>query len=43
MELRPTTVTVNEADVVDFIMMVVLGYYDTYSLHDWLGTSQEEL
>ena len=34
--------TVNEADFVDFIM-VVLGYYDTYGLHVWLGTGQEEL
>ena len=42
MKLRPTTVTVNEADIADFIM-VVLGYYDTYCLHVWLGTGQEEL
>ena len=42
MELRPTTVTMNEADIVDFIV-VVLGYYDTYSLHVWLDTGQEEL
>ena len=34
--------TVNEADIVDFIM-VVLGYYDTYSLHVRLDTGQEEL
>ena len=42
MELKPTTVRVNEANIVDFIM-VVLGYYDTYSLHVRLDTGQEEL
>ena len=41
--MKPTTVRVNEANIVDFIM-VVLGYYDTYSLHvRFATTGQEEL
>ena len=43
LESRLTTVTpVNEADIVDFIV-VVLGNQDTYSLHVWLDTGLEEL